>query len=221
MDVATFFVSLVAALATVGAVWALVWVEVWRPRRNAPVLRLHEQHALAVTQPLEEASPGGPPMRGRRHLMVRLLVENLEGKLPAEDAQVFLREYDPAIPVPGKLPARSGVQRLRIPLQWTHSTEGHNSLAIHAGNPRYVDLAAVSATDPPMLILQLAPMPVSGEADLFVPTPGQERTWRLTLDLVAKGAKPVTYLVDVTYDGVWEGTKPEANLQVRVLPAPE
>ena len=220
-DKADVVLSGIAALGTLLAVGALVWIEVVRPRRGAPRLRLHEHADLAVTQPLYEASPGGSLVPGARHLMVRLLVENVEGKLPAEDAQVFLREYEPAMPVPGTLPARSGVERLRIPLRWTHATDGPNTVALHGGHPRYVDLVAVSAIDAQMLRLQLEPMPVSGEANLFVPTPGQGRTCRLTLDLVAKGAKPVSYLVDLVYDGVWEGKEPEANLRVEIPPAPE
>lgn len=41
----------------------------------------------------------------------------------------------------------------------------------------------------------------------------------LTLDLVAKGAKPVSYLVTFTYDGAWEGKEPEANLRVEMRQA--
>ena len=111
--------------------------------------------------------------------------------------------------------------RVRIPLRWTHVTGGPNTVVLHGGHARYVDLVAISAIDAQMLRLQLAPMPLGDVASLYVPTSGQERTCRLTLDLVAKGAKPVSYLVDLVYDGVWEGKEPEANLRVEIPPAPE
>jgi hypothetical protein len=102
-------------------------------------------------------------------LLVRLLVENEAGKIPAEQAQVFLTEYQSEDGV---------VERLRIPLQWTHAPADTNLVTLHAGYPRFVDLVAIDAEndgDVTRMILQLNPPPAGDVTDLVVPTLGTRR----------------------------------------------
>lgn len=56
---------------------------------------------------------------------------HLEEQLPTEDAQVFLREYESAMPHPRDEAIRSETRRLRIPRPWTYAVDGPNRVVTH------------------------------------------------------------------------------------------
>jgi hypothetical protein len=206
---ADVILSGLAALGAVLGVGVLVWIQVLRPRWQAPVLHLQDTPEMTV-YPVSDGVPfamGKPRPLKENWLMVRLLVENERRKERADDACAYL------------LGVRAGdalgtTWRLHAPIQWMNQPAGENNgVTVHAGHPLPIDLLHISSVYPERLYLKLNPVPVGYE---YLTVTDGCREWTLYIVLVAKGAEPQHYRVNVAYSGGWRGEKADADIRFEV-----
>jgi hypothetical protein len=182
---------LLAALAAATAAW---WK--WRHR---PILSVDggiDRQELGTFVP----NPHGVMTPGPKAVYARLVLRNRQRQNPAEDAHVLIRSYERVTPA-----ALRATTIMRMPLAWTHSTPTATVTTLHGGSPRFIDLVAVHQGHQPAL-LQTDPeaAPPIGWLD---PVDGQGKrvasAWKVNLELVGKGVKPIHFSVQVSWDGDW------------------
>lgn len=199
-DKAGVIIAAVAALLTLAAVTVALYGPAWWERRRRPELtpKVSDCAVETVLPNTGSSVPGG------RALYQRLLVENEAKKNDAQDVQLIVERFYVA---PDNV-------HLRIPLIWTHSDPVATRTTIPSGYGMFVDLLAIRADEPGVLVLQVHPQPAGGQHRLSALEAG---TWEIEAALLAKGVPQRPYRIEVEYDGAWRpGAEPGDHLHVSV-----
>jgi hypothetical protein len=192
--------TVAVAVGTVGAVIYALFRDLFVLPRRRPKLQLHFDRS-GNDQVIVGTAGGGEAASAR------VRVTNHPGRDTADDVVVVLTELR-------RLDSGNTIAEVRpigLPFTWAGTTPPVTVAPVHPGSARHVDLLhldwpgreeadiAERWTDDVPLQLDLTPKPVGGQ-DLL-----RRGVYELSVEIRARNADAVCYVVPVSWDGKWSG----------------